>query len=48
VWGCGRVAPDRIVFMDAGEIVESASPERFFSAPATERAQRFLDKVLHH
>jgi polar amino acid transport system ATP-binding protein len=28
--------------MDHGEIVEEAAPAQFFSAPKTERAQRFL------
>ena len=32
----------RVVFMDRGEIVEEAAPATFFSAPATERASRFL------
>ena len=34
----------RIVFMDAGEIVEQAPPPEFFDAPRTERARRFLRK----
>ncbi|MEM5461098.1 amino acid ABC transporter ATP-binding protein [Paraburkholderia phytofirmans] len=41
-----RVA-DRVIFMDKGEIVEEAPPERFFSAPSTERARRFLEQILH-
>lgn len=36
-----RVA-DRIIFMDAGHIVENTDPETFFTAPKTERAQQFL------
>jgi polar amino acid transport system ATP-binding protein len=36
-----RVA-DRVVFFDQGLIAETAPPERFFQAPATERAQQFL------
>jgi ABC-type polar amino acid transport system ATPase subunit len=32
----------RVVFMDRGEIVEEAAPATFFTAPATERASRFL------
>lgn len=38
-------AADRIVFMDAGQIVEVNDPETFFAAPATERAQAFLSHV---
>ena len=37
---------DRILFLDAGEIVEDASPSVFFTNPETERAQQFLEKVL--
>jgi len=40
-----RVA-NRIVFMDAGEIVEVAPPEEFFSAPKSERTRRFLSQIL--
>jgi glutamate transport system ATP-binding protein len=46
--GFARSAADRIVFMDAGRIVESAAPETFFSAPRSERAREFLSKVLAH
>jgi polar amino acid transport system ATP-binding protein len=35
----------RVVFMDAGRIVENASPAEFFSAPKTARAQRFLETI---
>lgn len=41
-----REIADRVVFMDQGRIVEVAPPEQFFSAPANERAQRFLSSVL--
>jgi general L-amino acid transport system ATP-binding protein len=40
-----RVA-NRIVFMDAGEIVEVAPPEQFFTAPKSERTRRFLSQIL--
>lgn len=43
-----REIADRIVFMDQGRIVESAPPERFFAAPQSERARRFLGQVLRH
>jgi ABC-type polar amino acid transport system ATPase subunit len=46
--GFAREVADSIVFMDAGEIVERASAERFFAAPSTDRARTFLDQVLHH
>lgn len=37
-----RQVASRIIFMDGGHIVESGSPEAFFSAPQTPRAQKFL------
>lgn len=37
-----RAIADRVVLMDAGRIVEIAPPEKFFTAPETERAQAFL------
>jgi glutamate/aspartate transport system ATP-binding protein len=46
--GFARRVADRIVFMDAGEIVEDAPSEAFFSAPKTKRAVDFLSKILEH
>ncbi len=46
--GFAREVGDRIVFMDAGEIVEQNSPEEFFNNPKTERAKKFLSEILHH
>jgi len=37
-----RDVADRVVFMDAGAIVETGAPEEFFGAPRTERARQFL------
>lgn len=45
--GFARDVCDRVVFMDAGEILEMDTPERFFSAPSHPRAQRFLADILH-
>ncbi|WP_313202474.1 amino acid ABC transporter ATP-binding protein [Pseudomonas sp.] len=39
-----RAVADRIVFMEAGRILEQSDPESFFSQPRTARAQQFLDK----
>lgn len=39
-----RVA-DRIVFMDAGSIVEENTPEAFFDNPSTDRARSFLESI---
>jgi len=46
--GFARSVADRVVFMDAGEIVEDASSDVFFSAPRTQRAAEFLSKILAH
>jgi glutamate transport system ATP-binding protein len=46
--GFARSAADRIIFMDAGQIVEVASPEEFFARPRSERARDFLSKILVH
>ncbi|PWB32600.1 glutamine ABC transporter ATP-binding protein [Pseudomonas sp. SDI] len=39
-----RAVADRIVFMEAGRILEQNPPERFFTNPQTARAQQFLEK----
>ncbi|CAN7444025.1 amino acid ABC transporter ATP-binding protein [Acidovorax sp. LjRoot118] len=44
--GFAREVSDRVVFMDAGEILESDTPANFFSAPKHPRAQRFLSDIL--
>jgi polar amino acid transport system ATP-binding protein len=41
-----REVATRIVFMDAGAIVEDAAPDIMFAAPKQERTRAFLDKVL--
>jgi ABC-type polar amino acid transport system ATPase subunit len=46
--GFARRVADRMVFMDRGEIVETATPEKFFSHPETDRAQLFLSQILSH
>jgi len=42
-----RVA-DRVVFMDAGVIVEDTPKAQFFDRPQSERAALFLSRILHH
>jgi ABC-type polar amino acid transport system ATPase subunit len=39
---------DRVIFMDEGKIIEVASPEKMFNAPAHERTKSFLARILHH
>jgi len=45
--GFAREVGDRIIFMDKGEIVEENKPVEFFKNPKTERARRFLSKILN-
>jgi glutamate/aspartate transport system ATP-binding protein len=38
----------RVIFMDKGEIVEDALKSDFFGKPRSDRAQKFLSKILSH
>ncbi len=44
--GFAREVSSRVWFMDQGQLLEDAPPDRFFTRPAHERAQRFLHDVL--
>ncbi len=44
--GFARRVADRVIFMDAGAIVEINRPEVFFSAPQHERTKAFLGQIL--
>lgn len=44
--GFARRVADRVVFMDAGRVVEEGPPEIFFEAPRSARAREFLSSVL--
>ena len=46
--GFARQVADRMVFMDRGEIVESAPPDEFFAAPRSARTKLFLSRILSH
>lgn len=46
--GFARAVAHRVVFMDAGQVVESAPPSEFFSSPQNPRAKAFLGKILNH
>ncbi len=46
--GFARKVSDRVIFMDHGEIVESATPDEFFDAPREERTRAFLNQILHY
>ena len=45
--GFARAAADRIVFMDAGALIEDTTPEDLFTHPREERTKQFLSKILH-
>ena len=44
--GFAREVADRVVFMDAGQIVEANTPEKFFSNPQHARTKLFLSQIL--
>ncbi|MFX3623683.1 MAG: amino acid ABC transporter ATP-binding protein [Ectobacillus sp.] len=44
--GFAKEVADRVMFLDGGALVEDAPPSEFFSAPKSERAQEFLQKML--
>ncbi|MEX2536614.1 MAG: amino acid ABC transporter ATP-binding protein [Trueperaceae bacterium] len=44
--GFAREVGDRVLFMDAGQLVEVGPPEHFFTSPQEERTKAFLSKIL--
>jgi len=46
--GFAKRVAHRVIFMDAGKIIEDATKAEFFGTPRSERAQLFLSKILHH
>ncbi len=46
--GFARRVADRVLFMEAGRIVEQGPPEAFFNAPQEPRTQAFLKAILQH
>ena len=46
--GFARRVGHRMIFMDAGRIVETGTPEHFFMSPENERTKTFLSKILAH
>jgi glutamate/aspartate transport system ATP-binding protein len=46
--GFARKVANRVIFMDAGRIVEDAPTATFFDRPQSPRAQNFLSKILQH
>ena len=46
--GFARRAADRMIFMDQGEVIETAEPKEFFETPKSKRCQEFLSQILQH
>ena len=46
--GFARRVAHRVIFMEAGRVIEQAPPAEFFSAPREERTQAFLQAILQH
>ena len=46
--GFAKRVAHRVIFMDAGKIIEDCTKDDFFGTPRSERAQLFLSKILHH
>lgn len=46
--GFARKVADKMVFMDKGEIAETAETEGFFASPRNPRTRLFLDQILSH
>ncbi|WP_422037764.1 amino acid ABC transporter ATP-binding protein [Roseibium sp.] len=46
--GFAKRVADRVIFMDAGQIVEEADPVSFFDHPTNPRTRTFLEQVLTH
>ena len=45
--GFARQVANRVIFMDAGQIIEQNEPEEFFLHPQHERTKLFLSQILH-
>ncbi len=46
--GFAKKVADRVIFMDAGQIVEQNNPHEFFDNPQNERTQLFLSQIIDH
>ncbi|MDA0130108.1 amino acid ABC transporter ATP-binding protein [Vibrio sp. MarTm2] len=46
--GFARKVAHRVIFMDKGEVLESAPPEQLFTAPSHPRTKQFLTQILSH
>ena len=46
--GFARKVADRVIFMDAGQVIEENKPTEFFENPQNERTKLFLSQILGH
>lgn len=46
--GFAKTVADRVIFMDAGEIIEENNPHEFFDNAQNERTRLFLSQILEH
>ena len=46
--GFAKLVADRVIFMDAGQIVEENEPNEFFNNPQSDRTKLFLSQILNH
>lgn len=46
--GFARRVADRVIFMEAGRLVEQGAPDQFFGSPREPRTQAFLKAILQH
>jgi general L-amino acid transport system ATP-binding protein len=46
--GFAKQVADRVIFMDAGQIIEENTPNEFFTNPQSERTQLFLSQIIAH
>jgi general L-amino acid transport system ATP-binding protein len=46
--GFAQAVANRVIFMDAGQIVEQNEPKEFFNNPQNDRTKLFLSQILGH
>ncbi|HEY9164479.1 MAG TPA: amino acid ABC transporter ATP-binding protein [Magnetovibrio sp.] len=46
--GFAKMVADRVIFMDAGQVVEENEPHAFFNDPQNDRTKLFLSQILNH
>jgi general L-amino acid transport system ATP-binding protein len=46
--GFAKRVADRVIFMDAGQIIEENEPEEFFNNPQSDRTKLFLSQIIQH